>query len=250
MAKSDAGRFVGFPKEGLSFLRQLAKHNEREWFNPRKAEYESTCREPMERLAGELNSWFRANAVEYAVEDPRKSVQRIYRDTRFAKDKTPYKTHVACFFARKGFAKNCGPDFYIQISPAGVGIAGGIYMPGAEELRAIREAILDDFAGFRKACCGKALVKSMGEMRGATLTRLPKGFETAEDSNAEEWVKRKQFFYWAESPVAMALDRGLPKELCRRIELMLPACEWLADALRAAAGQDADNRPKRPEPMF
>lgn len=248
--QQDQERFEGFSKSAMSFLRQLAKNNEREWFNPRKGEFEALCRGPMEVLAGEINRWLAKNAVEYVAADVRKSVQRIYRDTRFAKDKTPYKTHIACFFQRKGFAKNAGPDLYIQISPAGVGIAGGVYMPGTDELRAIRRGILADLAGFKRACGGKALVKSMGEMRGAELTRLPKGFESAEGSGAEAWVRRKQFFYWAESPVAMAMDRNLGKELCERIGLMLPACEWLAGALRAGARAEEDDRPKRPKPMF
>lgn len=252
MAKKDPVAhvpFEGFPKGAFTFFRQLAKNNDRDWFAPRKADYETLCKQPMEALAGQLNLWFLKHAVEYASADPRKNVQRIYRDTRFAKDKTPYKTHVACFFSRKGFAKNAGPDFYIQVNHESVGIAGGLYMPGPDELKAIRTAIASDTKGFEKAFCNKPLASRLGEPRGAELTRLPKGFDNFEDSPAEKWLRRKQFFFWKEFPASLAADRHLVKELTTSISLLLPACEWLTSALRAAT-KDDDNRPKRPAPMF
>lgn len=241
--------FAGFPKAGLTFLRQLARHNDRDWFAPRKADYEQLCRRPMELLVAAVNERLVRTAVEYAVADPRKAVYRIYRDTRFSKDKTPYKTHVAAYFGRKGYAKNAGPGFYVQVSPAGFGIAGGLYMPGPDELRAIRTALLADAAGWERAACGKRVVSAMGEVQGSSLTRAPKGFESAVGTRAEKWVRMKQWYYWREAEPEAVLSPLLVRAVAERIEAMLPMCEWLHAALLRAGGAE-EQRPVRPEPMF
>ena len=122
----------------FDFLVQLKKHNRREWFQPRKAVFEETLKQPMRELVSAVNDAMKSFAPEY-VTDPDKAIYRIYRDTRFSKDKTPYKSHLAASFPRH--ATPCGAGFYVAISHKTAEIGGGIYMPSRAELLAIRTAI-------------------------------------------------------------------------------------------------------------
>ena len=99
--------FPGFPPEGIAFLRNLKKHNDREWFTPRKAVFEETVKKPMIELVGAIHREMLRFAPDY-VGEPAKCVYRIYRDTRFSKDKTPYKTYASALFLRNGFDKYSG----------------------------------------------------------------------------------------------------------------------------------------------
>ena len=94
-----------FTRKTLSFLRSLTRHNDREWFRSRKDQYETHVRGPMVQLLAQLADDFRTFAPEL-VSDPRVSLYRIYRDTRFSGDKRPLKTHIAAHFPARGFARN------------------------------------------------------------------------------------------------------------------------------------------------
>src|SRR5437016_5646123 len=111
-----------FPVEALTFLRALARNNDREWFQPRKETYEAKVKAPMLALIESINAELMDFAPEH-VTDAKKAFYRIYRDTRFSADKTPYKTHIAAIFPRKGLVKHACAGYYFQVSPKGVGIA-------------------------------------------------------------------------------------------------------------------------------
>ena len=93
--------FSGFPPETLKFLRALARNNRREWFQPRKETFETKVKAPMTELVEGINAELLAFAPDH-ITDPKKAIYRIYRDTRFSADKTPYKTHFAAIFPRRG----------------------------------------------------------------------------------------------------------------------------------------------------
>src|SRR4051794_13224879 len=93
-----ATMFPGFSKKMPAFFRQLAKNNTREWFAPRKAWYETEVRGPMIELVSLVNQDLKRFALDNAVADPKRAIYRLYRDTRFSKDKTPYKTHIGATF--------------------------------------------------------------------------------------------------------------------------------------------------------
>src|ERR1700739_1604763 len=93
--------FPGFPSEAITFLRGLTRNNRREWFQPRKEIFETKVKEPMTRLVESVNAELLKFAPDY-INDPKKAIYRIYRDTRFSSDKTPYKTHIAAIFPRRG----------------------------------------------------------------------------------------------------------------------------------------------------
>ena len=240
-----------FSPEALSFLRQLEKNNDRQWFAPRKEVFEGECRGPMLELVAWLNERLRGFAVEH-VTDPARAVYRIYRDTRFSKDKTPYKTHVGAMFPRRGLGKNTCAGYYVGISHKGVEVAGGMYMPGPEELLAVRRAIAADPKRAAKLLDDKAIAKAVSPLQGEQAARLPKGFEGDAGSPLGGLLRRKQLYYFVTLDAELATTPRLGKEVAKRFEAMVTAVDFLNDAVLAAKADEgpADARPRRPEPMF
>jgi uncharacterized protein (TIGR02453 family) len=215
-------KFGGFPAEGIKFLRDLDKNNDRDWFQARKDIYETKVKAPMIELLDAVNQELKKFAPDFVC-DPAKAVYRIYRDTRFSKDKTPYKTHIAANLPRRGLSKHAAGGFYFSVSPKGVEVAGGVYMPGREELLDIRMHLALNHKEFRKADA-KAR-KLMGDLQGEQLSKAPKGF--APDQPALDLIRRKQFYYYKTLDARLATSSTLPKELAQRFKAMLPAIEVL-----------------------
>lgn len=242
--------FPGFPRQALTFLRQLERNNARDWFQPRKEQFEEHCRGPMLRLVELVCDDLRSFAADHVIE-PKRAVYRIYRDTRFSKDKTPYKTHVAAMFPRRGLGKNNAAGFYFHVSPKGCEIAGGMYMPGPEELAAVRSAIAADPDGFRELAEDKRRVKAVGPLLGEKLARVPKGFEP--DHPAGDYLRMKQWYFDATLRADAACKPTFRREVVKRFEAMTPFVNWINEAvLKAARDEDGevDAIPRRPEPMF
>jgi uncharacterized protein (TIGR02453 family) len=211
-----------FPSEALTFLRGLARNNDREWFNARKETFETKLKAPMIALIEAVNAELMDFAPEH-VTDPKKAFYRIYRDTRFSADKTPYKTHIAAIFPRKGLEKHAGAGFYMQLSPKGVGIAAGLYGPGPDELRGVRGYLAENHVKFRAAI--KAPEKLMGKMQGESVTRMPKGFEP--ESPAADLLKMKQWLFWQELDVKLATSPTLKSEIVKRFRSAAPVMDLL-----------------------
>src|ERR1700728_4196918 len=151
--KSNSASVAALPylsPAALTFLRNLAKHNDREWFTPRKPQFEALLKEPMLAVVRKITDAMMEFAPDH-VRPAEKSLFRIYRDTRFSNDKRPYKTHVAAWWSHTGLQKTSGAGYYFQVSPKGVVIAAGAYMPEKEQLAAIRHWMLNNHAEFRKA---------------------------------------------------------------------------------------------------
>jgi uncharacterized protein (TIGR02453 family) len=211
-----------FPAEALTFLRGLARNNDREWFQARKEIFETKLKAPMLELIEAINSELMDFAPEH-VTDPKKALYRIYRDTRFSSDKTPYKTHLAAIFPRKGLEKHASAGFYFHIAPKVVGIAAGMYSPGPDELRAVRTFLAANHEKFRAAVKGPE--KLMGKLTGSSVTRMPKGFDA--DSPAADLLKMKQWLFWQELDVKVATSPKLLSELAKRFRAAAPVVEML-----------------------
>src|SRR5438093_9814590 len=140
--------FAGFPREAIAFFKELERHNRREWFQPRKQIYDEQVKAPMADLIRALTAEMMRFAPDYVTE-PEKAIYRIYRDTRFSKDKTPYKTHIAAVFHRRGMEKESGGGLYFAVSPKEVEVAGGIYMPAPPTLLAVRTHLAEHHEEFR-----------------------------------------------------------------------------------------------------
>lgn len=160
--------------ENLKFLKSLAKNNDRDWFADHKDEYQKH-HEVMISFADELLSKMNQHDNIETVSG-KKSLQRIYRDVRFSKDKSPYKTHWGGGFKRA--TKLLRGGYYYHIQPDGGSfIGGGFWGPNKEDLLRIREDIASDASDLRKIITSPEFVNTFGELQGEQLKSAPKGFD-------------------------------------------------------------------------
>ncbi len=215
--------FPGFPQEGIDFLRKLARHNRREWFQPRKPVFEEQVKTPMRLLVEKLNAAMIAFAPEY-VTDADKAIYRIYRDTRFSQDKTPYKDHIAASFHRRG---PCHGDagYYVAVSHKEVAVGGGVYMPQPDTLLEIRNRIAERHEELRTILRARAVKRLLGDLQGEQLSRVPKGF--CADHPAADLLRFKRFILYVELPPDLATTPALYGEVLQRFRAMRPFLEFL-----------------------
>ncbi len=224
--------FDGFPAEGIGFLKRLKRNNNRLWFGRHKHEYEASVKTPMLSLIAALQPHFEKFAPEVDI-NPKRSLFRVYRDVRFSKDKSPYKTHVAAHFVLRGKPKGVeGSGYYLHIEPGEVYLGGGIYMPDSDQLKKIRRAISDQPEQFL-SILGNAKFKSMfGKLEGEKLQRVPKGYEP--DHAMADWLRHKQFFVWVDWPESKSRKEDFVAEVASVFEAATPLVRFLNDALSKA----------------
>jgi uncharacterized protein (TIGR02453 family) len=221
-----------FRPEALTFLRNLARHNDREWFQPRKATFEPELKEPMLAIVRKITDAMMDFAPNH-VRPADKSLFRIYRDTRFSSDKRPYKTHVAAWWTHTGLDKTSGAGYYFHISAKDVIIAAGSYMPEKDQLAAIRHWLLDHHAEFRKLLARPAVRKAFTEFEGNALTRPPKGFPC--DHPALDLIQCRQWGLHATLPANAALKPDIATVVIRHFKLAAPIVSALNTPIAAAA---------------
>jgi uncharacterized protein (TIGR02453 family) len=224
-------RFPGFPTEAIDFFRGLARNNKREWFQPRKQLFEERVKEPMQALVETVNAALMDFAPEYVTE-PGKAIYRIYRDTRFSKDKTPYKTHIAASFHRRVPVNHGDAGYYFAISHKEVAIGGGIYMPEPPALLAIRNHIAEHHAEFRRILRARQVKQLLGELQGEQLSRVPKGF--ACDHPALDLLRFKRFILYTTLAPDLATEPALYTEIVKRFRAMSPFLKFLTAPLASA----------------
>jgi uncharacterized protein (TIGR02453 family) len=221
--------FGGFPREGIDFMKRLKRNNNRPWFEKHKDEYETFVKLPMQSLIAALQPHFERFAPEFDIH-PKKSLFRIYRDVRFSKDKTPYKTHVAAHFVLRGKPKGVeGSGFYLHIEPDEVFLGGGIYMPDGDQLKKIRRAIVGQPERFLSIMGQKDFKKAFGKLQGEKLQRAPQGYEP--DHPMAEWLKYKQFFVWVEWPESKCRREKFIADVARVFESATPMVRFLNEAM-------------------
>ena len=217
-------RFPGFPPEALQFFGSLARHNNRDWFQPRKELFEQQVKQPMRDLVEALNDGMKGFAPEYAT-DPAKAIYRIYRDTRFSKDKTPYKDHIAASFFRSGTGPHKYGGFYVHVSHKEVAVGGGVYMPEPEVLFEIRQHIAGNHLKLRKILAAPAVRKSLGELQGDQLSRVPKGFLPTDP--AADLLRFKSFTLYVTLEPELAATPQFFGEVLTRFKAMKPFLDFL-----------------------
>lgn len=172
----------------FAFFRELADHNDRIWFEKNKGRYHAEVRDPLLRFVAD----FAPNLLKiskHMVADPRPvggSLFRIYRDTRFAKDKSPYKTHAGITFRHEAGRDVHGPIFYLHVAPGEVFAAAGVWHPPAETVKAVRDAIFDKPERWKRATAG--LEMGSGE---DSLRRVPPGYD--KEHPCADDLRRKSF---------------------------------------------------------
>jgi uncharacterized protein (TIGR02453 family) len=228
MAKAMAKAMFG---PGLfSFLADLRANNNREWFTANKLRYEEQLLEPaiafIDAFAPRLEKispHFRADARPSGG-----SLFRIYRDTRFSKDKTPYKTNVGIHFRHERAKDAHAPGYYLHIGPDEVFAGGGIWHPATEAATGIREAIVAGPERWRRATRSGAFAKRL-ELGGDSLKRVPPWADPAHPF-AED-LKRKDFFGSTRMSESDVLAPGFVDEYARVCRAAAPLMQFLCDAL-------------------
>jgi uncharacterized protein (TIGR02453 family) len=178
--------------ELFRFLRELADHNDRDWFAANKERYEREVRDPMLRFIEALAPRLKKISPHF-VADAKPvggSMMRIYRDTRFSKDKSPFKTAVMAHFEHKKGKEGSAPAFYLRVKPGESIAGGGIWHPEPPAIKKIRKAIVGDTKSWQKIREGRAFGSGCG-MAGESLKRPPPGFPA--DHPFVDDLKRKDF---------------------------------------------------------
>lgn len=213
-----------FTEEALRFLRGLKRNNRREWFEKRRELYEREVKAPMLALVERLTQGMAAYAPAH-VRPAAKCIFRIYRDTRFSADKTPYKTHLGAWWSRAGVVKTSGAGFYMHIGADEFVIAAGAYMPEKDQLLAIRRHLLANHAEWKSLIEDRKLLRSFAVHDPMALARAPKGFPA--DHPAIEWIKWRQWGVTAHLPADTALRPSLAADIEKRFRLAAPLIAFL-----------------------
>lgn len=234
-----------FTTSTLRFLQSLANNNNREWFTAHKSDYERHLKEPLLRLITDLAEPLKTISPHY-VANPKPaggSMFRIYRDTRFAGDKSPYKTWAAASFyheatravTRGGDAEQGtmgrldAPGFYLHVQPGGSFVGGGIWHPQPETLKRIRAYLVNNPASWKTATRSAAFRKRFGELSGESMVRPPRGY----DPNHELMIDLKRKDYLATTTLGddELLSPNLVKTLIGIYRTASPLVDWLCGAL-------------------
>jgi uncharacterized protein (TIGR02453 family) len=219
-----------FTRKTFAFLRDLAENNNRDWFNANKGRYEEDVKGPALDFIQDFTAPL-AKLSPHFKADPRTvggSLFRIYRDTRFSKDKSPYKTYTGIQF-RHGMGKDAhAPGFYLHLEPKQCFAGFGIWRPDGKTLKSIRESIVEDPKGWKKAISGAAFKRKL-ELSGDRLIRHPRGFDP--DHPLIEDLKRKDFVGFAKLSQKAVTDPGFLKDYAAYCRAGLPLVAFLCNAL-------------------
>ncbi len=213
-----------FTAETLKFLRGLQRNNDREWFEPRRPVYERALRAPMLALIAGVNEQLAGFAPEH-VKAPEKTVLRIYRDTRFSKNKLPYKQHYAAWWGRTGMPKTSGAGFYFHLAAKTLTIAAGLYMPDAAQLLAVRRHLLEHHEELQALLHARKLTAKMRLSDPQALTRAPKGFP--KDHPGLEVIPYRNWAVETEMPATVALESNFARTLSAYFATAAPLVAFL-----------------------
>ena len=222
--------FQGFPKQCLPFLKKLAANNERAWFNANMDKYEAYIREPALAFIADMgpeltkiSPHFRAMAKKTGG-----SLMRVYRDTRFAKEKIPYKTNVGIQFRHELGKDVHAPGFYLHIEPGRCFVGAGIWHPEPKALAKIRDFIADNPHAWKAAQKYRPFKQNF-RLGGDTLSRPPRGY--AADHELIEDLKRKDFIAFADVDDKAINDKAFVKTAARAFKQTEPLMSYLCMAL-------------------
>ena len=219
-----------FSDKTFKFLRALGRNNNRDWFTAHKADYEAHLRQPFLRLITDLQPDIATISPHYRA-DPRPmggSLFRIYRDTRFANDKTPYKTWSGARFFHERSKQVAAPSFYLHIAPGDCFVGGGLWHPEPETQRRIRNFMLDNPSGWKQAVQAPAF-KRRFELSGDSLVRPPRGFPA--DHELIEDIKRKDFVAGAALDDDTVLGPRLRQTVVAQFKALSPLVDYLCASL-------------------
>ena len=218
-----------FTNDFNAFFKDLARNNNKEWFDANRKRYEASVKKPFEVFVAEAIKRIGKHDKTVRIE-PKEAIFRINRDIRFSKDKTPYKLNTSAIISPAGRKDHATPGIYFELGPESVKFYGGAYQPEKEQLERIRTAIMRDPKGFRKTIENKAFTAMFDGVLGDANKVLPAEFKEA--AKKEPLIANKQFYVGAELPAKLVADPKLMDRLMDHYLAMCPFNAWLTAAMR------------------
>jgi uncharacterized protein (TIGR02453 family) len=217
----------------FGFLRQLKAHNDRDWFKANQPRYEEAVRGPALQFISDVAPKLEAISPHFVASAKKVggSLFRIHRDTRFSKDKSPYKTHTGIQFRHEEGQDAHAPCFYLHLEPGEVFVGAGIWHPDGATAKRIREAIVEDPAGWKRATRGRGFTRRFA-LSGDSLKRPPRGFD-AEHPLVED-LKRKDFIAVAKLSQQDVTSADFLKTFAATCKAGGPLVAFLCEALELA----------------
>ncbi|MFK7856899.1 MAG: DUF2461 domain-containing protein [Granulosicoccus sp.] len=218
-----------FSRKTIKFLKELSVNNNRDWFNENKQRYEDEVRTPalefIESMAPALQKvspYFDASAKKMGG-----SLMRVYRDTRFGHDKTPYKTNIGIHFRHVRAKDVHAPGFYVHIEPKECFFGAGIWRPESSTLKAVR-TLIDEHPKEWQSIKRKVTAKSDLELEGDSLKRAPKGFDP--EHKLIDDLKRKDFIATCPLPISSVYGKDFNKQVAKLLKTGAPLVEFICSA--------------------
>ena len=227
MAKLDV---PGFSNRTFKFLKELDANNDRDWFTANKQRYEDDVREPARAFIRAMAPPLARFSKAFVVDDRKVggSLMRVYRDTRFAKDKTPYKTNVGIQFRHEVGKDVHAPGVYFHVSPKECFVGVGLWHPESSSLAAIRAAIVESPTRWKRARDGKKF-RARFDLAGTSLSRPPRGYNREE--RFIEDLMRKDHIAMANLTKKQVIGKGVLAVMADHLAVSKPYMKFLAAAL-------------------
>lgn len=217
-----------FNEDFLTFLLELENNNNRDWFLENKKRYEKNVKQPFENFVQDMI--YRIHEIdESLMVTPKEAIFRIYRDIRFSKDKTPYKTHLSAVISNGGRKNYTDPGVYIEISTKHLRFYSGIYQLSKEQLKNVRGFISTNLEEFNSLLKEKNFKKYFGTIRGEQNKRIPKEFNEA--FVQQPLIANKQFYYFTEMNSNKIYSNTLSSLLMKYYKAAMPMNRFLKEAL-------------------
>ena len=217
-----------FTKDFIKFLKDLSKNNNREWFNENKKRYEASVKDPFYNFVDELITRINIDDPRVTIE-PKDAIFRIYRDVRFSKDKSPYKTQASAVISPGGRKDLVNPGMYLEINDKDFKIYGGLYMLDKNQLQSVREYIASNLKQFSKLLNDKKFKTTYGEIHGEQNKRLPVEFDKIKDE--QPLIANKQFYFFDRLDLETILKPNLTDIVMKHYHIAKPMNTFLKEAL-------------------
>lgn len=218
-----------FSPATIDFFAELTLHNDRDWFAANKKRYEKEVKAPFEAFASVMVGRMRELDSNITIE-PKKAISRIHRDTRFSKDKSPYKTNMYLMISSGGKGDMATPGLYFNLGAQNLGIASGLYMLEPDQIAAVRRHLIANPKELAERLADKDFARLFGGIKGEANKILPPEFKEA--AAKEPLIFNKQFFYWTEHSPEEAFRDDLDEFVMDHMRAAWPMNEFLFQAIR------------------
>lgn len=217
-----------FTNDYLTFFKDLAANNNKEWFDENRKRYEKVVKKPFQTFIDDLILALSKIDPEIQITS-KEAIFRINRDIRFSKDKTPYKLNNSAVISKEGRSDKTHPGLYIELGPEHLRIYGGLYMPSTLEIQKVRESIVKQSDYFKSITENPLFKNSYGEIRGEKQIRIPKEFKEA--SEKQPLLLNKQWYYFAQFPPEKIVENDLLELVVNYYQNGMEVKEFFRNAL-------------------